>query len=52
MNGARVVGYDSESGKGDHRHFLNEETPYGFMDVATLFSDFKADIAAVRRGML
>lgn len=52
VNGDRVVGYDNERGKGDHRHFLNIETPYAFKDVAILFRDFKADITAIKRGML
>jgi hypothetical protein len=52
VNGDRVVGYDNERGKGDHRHFLNIEIPYAFKDVATLFRDFKVDITAIKRGML
>jgi hypothetical protein len=31
--GKRVVGYDNESGKGDHRHFEGEESPYRFTTV-------------------
>jgi hypothetical protein len=50
VNGDRVVGYDNERGKGDHRHFLDNEYPYTFKDVRTLFSDFQADMTAAKRG--
>ena len=39
-NGHRVVGFDNERGKGDHRHAGKLESPYAFVDVATLVSDF------------
>ncbi|MFX0142140.1 MAG: DUF6516 family protein [Candidatus Hodarchaeota archaeon] len=26
-NGERVIGYDNAEGKGDHRHFCNNEEP-------------------------
>lgn len=44
-NGVRVVGYDNERGKGDHRHLHGVETPYRFDSVEQLFADFEADIA-------
>jgi hypothetical protein len=50
MDGKRVVGYDNERGKGDHRHFLDQEQPYPFKDVETLFRDFQADITAAKKG--
>ena len=42
--GERIVGYDNETGKGDHRHYRKREEPYAFTDVETLVADFLADI--------
>jgi len=42
--GKRVVGYDNERGKGDHRHYGNREEAYRFVDVETLVADFMADV--------
>lgn len=44
LNGARVVGYDNERGKGDHRHIGRKEMPYRFVDVPTLLKDFLKDV--------
>lgn len=44
----RIVGYDNERGKGDHRHFYDEETAYQFESIEKLLADFKADIEAIR----
>lgn len=46
--GERVVGYDNERGKGDHKHIGALERPYPFSDVATLMNDFLADVEAFR----
>lgn len=46
--GERLVGYDNERGKGDHKHFGEQERPYHFSDVPTLMSDFLADVEAFR----
>ena len=43
--GERVVGYENERGKGDHRHYGNEESDYVFSDPDQLTRDFGADIA-------
>lgn len=48
--GERLVGYDNERGKGDHRHFLGREYPYRFVTVEQLVRDFMRDIEEVRRG--
>lgn len=40
----RVVGYDNETGKGDHKHLSGRELPYRFVDVNTLVADFYADV--------
>jgi hypothetical protein len=39
-NGQRVIGFDNERGKGDHRHDGDHEYPYVFRDVASLIRDF------------
>ena len=42
--GERIVGYDNEVGKGDHRHYRDREESYVFIDVETLVADFLADL--------
>lgn len=42
--GARVISYDNERGKGDHRHLRGREAPYVFTDVPTLIRDFLRDV--------
>ena len=46
--GRRIVGYDNERGKGDHRHVLGRETRYGFVNVETLIADFLRDVDRIR----
>ena len=46
--GKRVVGYDNERGKGDHKHAGARETTYRFVDVDTLLADFFRDVEATR----
>jgi Family of unknown function (DUF6516) len=48
-NGKRVIGYDNERGKGDHRHIQETEESYTFIDVETLIADFLADVRKHRR---
>jgi hypothetical protein len=48
--GHRLVGYDNERGKGDHRHVQSEETPYSFKSVEQLIEDFLADVRRLRGG--
>jgi hypothetical protein len=48
--GERVVVYDNERGKGDHRHFMGRESRYRFVSVEQLVSDFLADVAKAREG--
>jgi hypothetical protein len=48
-DGTCLVRYDNEIGKGDHRHFIDRETPYRFKNVETLVADFLSDIETVRR---
>ena len=47
-DGERIVGYDNERGKGDHRHYLEREEAYSFKSVEQLISDFRSDIETVR----
>lgn len=43
-DGKRLVGYDNERGKGDHRHIGKTETPYTFEDENKLLEDFWQDV--------
>jgi hypothetical protein len=45
--GVRVLGYDNERGKGDHKHLRELEITYTFKDVPTLLADFKHDLKGV-----
>jgi hypothetical protein len=42
--GERVVGYDNEAGKGDHRHYREREEPYQFTTYQNLLTDFWQDV--------
>lgn len=44
VDGKRVVGYDNEQGKGDHRHLGKRELPYRFVNPRQLVSDFMDDV--------
>ncbi len=46
--GERVVLYDNERGKGDHKHVRGVETPYEFTTREQLIEDFLADVRAVQ----
>lgn len=46
--GKRLVAYDNEPGKGDHRHFEGDETAYKFSTVEKLIEDFLVDVRHVR----
>ena len=46
--GNRVIGFDNERGKGDHRHLHGVETPYDFQNIAKLLADFRALVAQER----
>lgn len=47
-SGQRVIGYDNERGKGDHKHYHGTETPYQFTTPSQVWSDFVADILKER----
>jgi hypothetical protein len=44
----RLVGYDNERGKGDHRHVGDTEVPYRFVSVEQLIADFLSDVRKQR----
>ena len=44
VNGNRVVGYDNERGKGDHKHINGDEQPYQFLNPQQLMADFFTDV--------
>jgi hypothetical protein len=44
--GERIVGYDNERGKGDHKHIRGVEVPYRFVSIDQLMADFIADVEA------
>jgi Family of unknown function (DUF6516) len=47
--GERIIGYDNEPGKGDHRHYANREEPYSFSTPEQLIRDFLVDVRSARR---
>jgi hypothetical protein len=47
-DGRRLVGYDNEKPKGDHRHYAGVEEPYAFSTVEQLVADFMTDVARIR----
>ena len=42
-DGSCVVRYDNEAGKGDHRHYAENEEPYWFESLDKLIADFRND---------
>jgi hypothetical protein len=49
VDGICRVRYDNEAGKGDHRHFDEEESTYTFKTPDELIADFQRDIARWNR---
>jgi Family of unknown function (DUF6516) len=47
-DGERIIGYDNETGKGDHRHYRMREEPYDFSGPQQLVADFLADVKLER----
>jgi hypothetical protein len=47
-SGIRLIGYDNEAGKGDHRHYGDRQEPYVFSGVDSLVADFLQDVRALR----
>ena len=46
--GERVICYDNERPKGDHRHYRRRESAYAFISPERLIDDFLADVALER----
>jgi hypothetical protein len=46
--GQRVLGYDNERGKGDHRHFRGEESTIRFLSIEGLLEAFVAEVEQMR----
>lgn len=46
--GERIVLYDNERGKGDHRHYGEREEPYSFQSIEQLIADFLSDVRHAR----
>jgi hypothetical protein len=44
-HGKRLMGYDNERGKSDHRHYGDHEEAYRFSSLDKLIEDFLADVA-------
>lgn len=44
VEGKRIVGYDNERGKGDHKHLGDREEPYHFVSPQQLMADFMSDV--------
>lgn len=42
--GERIVAYDNERGKGDHRHYRQREEAYCFVSIEQALADFEADV--------
>ena len=51
-SGGRLVGYDNEAGKGDHRHYGGREEAYVFTTFRQMLADFLADVRQLRGGKL
>ncbi|MEZ5332212.1 MAG: DUF6516 family protein [Thermoanaerobaculia bacterium] len=49
VGGKRIIGYDNERGKGDHRHFKGEEKPYRFVSIDALLARFITEVDQERR---
>lgn len=47
VDGRRVLGYDNERGKGDHKHLGDGEQAYRFVSPQRLMADFMADLEAL-----
>jgi len=49
VDGKRVLGYDNERGKGDHKHVEGREHAFLFTSIDDLISRFVAEVEALRR---
>ncbi len=49
-DGKRIVGYDNERGKRDHRHVHEVQSRYRFVSAEQLVADFLADVERAKNG--
>jgi Family of unknown function (DUF6516) len=49
VGGRRMLGYDNEPGKGDHRHFGGREESFAFSSIEELLARFSSEVAFMRR---
>ena len=49
VDGKRVLGYDNERGKGDHRHLNDCEEPFKFISIDELVDRFVSEVEMLRR---
>ncbi len=49
QRGSRLIGYDNEAGKGDHRHYGEVEEFYVFTTPERLMADFLSDVQELRK---
>ena len=49
VDGKRIVGFDNERGKGDHKHVRGRVSLYAFSTVETMIEGFIAEVDAIRR---
>ncbi|MCL4470052.1 MAG: DUF6516 family protein [Gammaproteobacteria bacterium] len=49
VDGDRVVGYDNERGKGDHKYLGDREESYCFESPKQLMADFMADVKGAEK---
>ncbi len=49
VKGRRVLGYDNERGKGDHRHVDDREEPFAFSSIEDMLAQFTREVEALRR---
>lgn len=47
--GNRILGYDNEKMKGDHKHYFEKEERYNFVNIDELFDDFDNEVEKLRR---
>ena len=47
IEGKRIVGYDNERGKGDHKHLGDHEEAYQFVSPQQLMADFLTDVKGI-----
>ncbi len=47
VDGECILRYDNERGKGDHRHFRDQESTYAFVSMQRLMDDFQTEVQRI-----